>query len=507
MRYLYLCKPIAINAVFLLILSIISLGCNSTFSYMKTTQGMANTWEAGDVEGTLLESEKLLDKQREKWRNNIIFFLEHAAVLRAAGRFEDSNWHFQTALDLMDERKGDLSGQSQGREKTAKAASEMVAVLSNLNVLPYTGYGYDRIMAHTYITLNYLALGNRELAQVELNRLYATQQYLVSEEYEKQINKDEAKIQRQQRTNEAKLVNAGAKMSVIHSRLSGVRQSFTAAAAYAPYVNPFATYLKALFDGTNGSKENARVMMSKVSEFSENSFVKSDLELLSAGKEIESVTYVIFESNMAPFRSEKLINLVIPIPVEVDVLDVNGYRTGRTRTEIVPFNFSFSWPKLNDKGQPNVSQSVISNGREITTELIADVEAIVAKEFNNLWPGMRNRIVLSVVAKAAASVVTTVAVKKATGSGLLGTLLAAGAGTAVTHFTKGTDSRTWRTLPSNFQVCRIPTPSDRKIKLKGPSGNEGNLQEISLVDGNVNVVYIKQTSPEARMLVHQFKLN
>ena len=162
MRHLYLCKPIAINAVFLLILSIISLGCNSTFSYVKTTQGMANTWEAGDVEGTLLESEKLLDKQREKWRNNIIFFLEHAAVLRAAGRFEDSNWHFQTALDLMDERKGDLSGQSQGREKTAKAASEMVAVLSNLNVLPYTGYGYDRIMAHTYIALNYLALGNRE---------------------------------------------------------------------------------------------------------------------------------------------------------------------------------------------------------------------------------------------------------------------------------------------------------------------------------------------------------
>ena len=104
MRYLYLFKPITLNAVFLLILSIISSGCNSTFSYVKTTQGMANTWEAGDVEGALLESEKLLDKQKEKWRNNIIFFLEHAAVLRAAGRFEDSNWHFQTALDLMDER-------------------------------------------------------------------------------------------------------------------------------------------------------------------------------------------------------------------------------------------------------------------------------------------------------------------------------------------------------------------------------------------------------------------
>ena len=489
-----------------MIFSIFSTGCNSTFSYVKTTEEMASAWEAGDLNATLQHSEKLLDKQREKWRNNIIFFLEHAAVLRAAGRFEDSNWHFQTALDLMDERKGDLSGQSQGREKTARAANEAVAVLSNLNVLPYTGYGYDRIMAHTYKTLNFLALGDKESAQVELNRLYATQQYLVSAEYEKEIGKDQEKIRGEQSKHERKLVNAGANMSAINSKLSGLQQNFSGTAAYAPYVNPFAAYLKAIFDGTNGTRENARVMMGKVDGFGKNSFVKTDLELLEAGKKIENVTYVIFESNMAPFRTEELINLVIPIPVEVKIYDQNGYWTGRTRIEVVPIKFSFSWPKLRDKGQPDISQHVIIDGKEIELELIADMEAIVAKEFNNLWPGVRNRIVLSVVAKAAASVVATVAVKKSAGAGGLGTLMAFAAGTSVSHFTKGTDSRTWRTLPSNFKICRIPTPSNRKITLKSPTGDAGNLQEISLIDGSVNVVYLKQTSPVSPLLVHQFNL-
>ena len=84
-----------------------------------------------------------------------------------------------------------------------------------------------------------------------------------------------------------------------------------------------------------------------------------------AGKKIENVTYVIFESNMAPFRTEELINLVIPIPVEVKIYDQNGYWTGRTRIEVVPIKFSFSWPKLRDKGQPDISQHVIIDGKEM----------------------------------------------------------------------------------------------------------------------------------------------
>ena len=285
-----------------------------------------------------------------------------------------------------------------------------------------------------------------------------------------------------------------------------MRQSFSGTATYAPYVNPFATYLKAVFDGTNGTKENARVMMNKVNEFGENSFVKTDLELLEAGKAIENITYVIFESNMAPFRTEELINLMIPIPVRVNVVDQNGRPTGGTRIEIVPIKFSFSWPKLNDKGQPDVSQYVIIDDKQIQTELIADMEAIVAKEFNNRWPGVKNRIVLSVVAKAATAVVAAVAVKKTMGSGLLGTLGGWAAGSAVTHFTKGTDSRTWRTLPSNFQICRIPTPANRKIKLRNSGDNSENQQTISLIDGSVNVVYLKQTSPAAKLVIHQFNL-
>ena len=351
-----------------------------------------------------------------------------------------------------------------------------------------------------------MALEDKEMARVELNRLYATQQYLVSEEYVKEINRDQDKIKRLQGRHERRLDNSDATMSRIDSRLSAIHQDFSGTAAYAPYVNPFAAYLKAIFEGTNGSRENARVMMNKVNEFGQNPFVKAELELLESGTKIENVTYVIFESNMAPFRTEEMINFMVYIPVEVGNVNRYGQSTSGTRTELVPIEFSFFWPKLKDKGQRDLSQYIIIGDKKVRTELLADMESIVAKEFNNRWPGVKNRIVLSVVAKATAAVVGAVTVKKTIGSGLLGTLAAWATGSATTHYTKGTDSRTWRTLPSNFQICRIPTPANRKIMLSSSPENHGNHRELELVDGSVNVVYIKQTSPESILMIHQFKL-
>ena len=97
----------------------------------------------------------------------------------------------------MDARRGDLIDQSEGSENIAQVGSEVAALLSNINVIPYRGFGYDRIMAHTYLLLNYLALDKQENAQVEANRLYATQQYFVSKEYRNQINHDEKIIERE----------------------------------------------------------------------------------------------------------------------------------------------------------------------------------------------------------------------------------------------------------------------------------------------------------------------
>ena len=500
----------------------VATACNSTLSYVKCTQKLADNWAAGNFAEAVDISEKLLDKQRDKVENNIVFFLEHASALRAVEAYADSNWHFQTALDLMDERRGDLQGQNTTRVKAASAGREGAALLSNLNAIPYRGFGYDRIMAHTYIALNYLAMGEnttkkieaitaneeitpeekkeqinelkkqadgaRDKARVEFNRLYQTQQYLVSEEYDKEIGKDQDKIQEEQNKKRRKISSAGADAAQVNNALASMRQDYSAGISYAPYVNPFATYLRALFDATNGDTENAILLLERVKVFGNNSFVAEDLKLLKSGKPIENATYVIFESNMAPFRTEKLFETVIIVPVKYQ--DEYGY----THTDYIPVKIAFSWPKLEDPAQSMIHQYVIDEDTRIPTEVVADMKSIVAKEFEIRWPGIKNRIFLSVLTKTVGSIY---AVK-------VGGMFGAIGASIYQEITKGTDSRTWRTLPGNFQLLRMTTPKDRKIKLD--QRNSTVPRVIELIAGNVNVVYIKQTSPDSEPAIHQFKL-
>ena len=66
------------------------------------------------------------------------------------------------------------------------------------------------------------------------------------------------------------------------------------------------------------------------------------------------------------------------------------------------------------------------------------------------------------------------------------------------------DERTWTTLPKQFQVCRIPTPSDRKIELETPGG--GQRIPVTIEDGAINIVYVKSITATSPLLVTQIKL-
>ena len=470
-------------------------GCisNSTFSYVKETQSLAEKWIDGDIHTSEFLSAQNLDIHQSRAENQIVFFLERGAILRAAQRFEDSNYHFQKALDLMDARRGDLIDQSEGSENIAQVGSEVAALLSNINVIPYRGFGYDRIMAHTYLLLNYLALDKQENAQVEANRLYATQQYFVSKEYRNQINHDEKIIERERDNQRDVLARAGVDLAKLDDGMVGIGPNHSISPAYAPFVNPFSTYIYGLIEAAKGNTENAKIMLKRVTEFTDNNYIKQDLEELDKFGKIENITYVFFESNTGLFRDEKHFETVIPVPVKANIRGYNGEIIG-SRTENLPLLVAFSWPVLKRLDQPYVNQSVLMEGGEIKTELIADMESIIAKEFDIHWPAVRNKIALSVLAKTAGAVYLT---KTAGALGAYGASL-------YQSITRGTDSRTWRTLPSNFQISRFKTPASRILQLDALPNEEPI--EVPLIEGKVNVVYIKQNSPNAPRLIHQFKL-
>jgi hypothetical protein len=64
------------------------------------------------------------------------------------------------------------------------------------------------------------------------------------------------------------------------------------------------------------------------------------------------------------------------------------------------------------------------------------------------------------------------------------------------------DTRTWTTLPKQFQAARVPTPADRRLALTAGS----TPLSVILEPGLVNVVYVKSITVGGPLMVSQFVL-
>jgi hypothetical protein len=129
------------------------------------------------------------------------------------------------------------------------------------------------------------------------------------------------------------------------------------------------------------------------------------------------------------------------------------------------------------------------------------MDSVIALDFKNEWPVILTKTMISAVAKGVAAYAVNNAVEEK--AGFLGGLVSKIATAAYQASVNIADTRGWTTLPKEFQVARIATPVDRKIVLSTASCAP---VEVSLVDGVVNVVCVRNINSSSPLLVSQFKL-
>ena len=460
------------------------VGCsNFTLNYVEDTNPMMAAWGEGNYAGANGKSTELIEKKDfNNEKNTIVVNLEHAMTLRAIGKYEESNAALDQAITKMNEMEA--------ANKAGKGAAEVGSALSNLNAIPYRGFSYDRIMAHTCKALNFLAEGKLPDARRELNKAYEAQRDAVAEN-EKRIVAEEDKVKEQEAKQRKKL--KGADLTVMQTKVDSalaeaLKNLPDINPAYGPYVNPFTEYLQGIFLTKTGQDvENGQKALTRVLKMSgNNKYVDADI---TGSSDNQALTYVIVENGIGPHRQEKLFE--ITVTVRVQYVDENGQPTGRY--EDVDLDFIISWPELVASGNSAKTPLKITAGGQTMEALeVANMGSVVAVEFKNRWPGMRNRIIVSSLVKAAGSIGAT----KMLG-GLGGAL-----GNLYQEASKHTDTRTWRTLPESFQVCRFATPADRKMTIS----MGGKNKTLDIAAGTVNVVYIKRTGEGSNPILHQFKL-
>lgn len=454
---------------------LMATGCQT---YKEQNRKSADLWRTGQVKAAVVEFSTKAAKEKDN-KDTIIWRLEEGAALRADGQFKESN----TALEAAEDK---ITKFDEGAK--VKLGSETVALMSNQAQLPYEGRTYDKIMLNTYKALNYLQLGEPEKARVEFIRAQQRQVEAV-EINQKRIEKAEAQLAKAKEKEKFDPEKAKEDPKS-KTQLDGAYAFLDQYKAEANYKNPAAIYLHALFFMTAATGpadlELAKHSLDEVLGMAgENKFVKEDRALLDQaflGQPLPASTYVFFETGTAPVRDQIRIDLPLFI-VGVGKLPYVGA----------------SFPTLRPQDGHLSSLAVTAGETQTATATLATMDAIVAREFKDELPTIIAKTLASTMAKAAAIYFINQEAKRQGNMAYLASQIATSIAFAAVNIA---DTRTWTTLPKEFQVCRVPTPADRKIHV----GDGALKTEVQVAEGTINLVFVKAINTSSPLIVSQCKL-
>ncbi|MGE9296932.1 MAG: hypothetical protein ACQKBV_11650, partial [Puniceicoccales bacterium] len=368
---------------------------------------------------------------------------------------------------------------------------ETKANFTNQSYLPYRGYYYDRIMMHTYMALNFLQQANVEAARVSLNRSYQSQREAVDEfaaeiEAANEVATQESRAaQRSPKSDKYYDVNRARENSEFQRQMQANYGYLDEMKAYADYVNPFSVFIDGLINLTNDLEyndlERARKSLQRVASMAPgNDYLIKDVQAAErrlSGDPLRETTYVIFETGMAPSRDQVKIN----IPLFIVTRDV-------------PY-VGVAFPQLRFNNNFVPALDVTADGMPYRTQMICDMDSIVATEFDQRLPLIIVKTLISAGTKAAAQYGLQEAAKS--NDAAYWSVLVAGS--IYQAAMNNADLRTWVTLPKQFQYCRFPTPTSGQIQLRAG----GITQTVKLLPGRVNLVYVKSNSLYSPLIIQQ----
>jgi uncharacterized protein len=419
---------------------------------------------------------------------------EGSAAVTSPARPEEVN--LRASIAAFDRAESRMNAYDQ--EPEVRLGSSSLALLTHLANLPYEGRAYDRILMHGYKALNYLQLGERDAARVELNRALQRQRDALAAnagrlaEAEAAANElrsgrvtdregNRAVYDVSRTTRDADLQRRlGAVDSVVRARIR----------PYGDYVNPFVVFLDGLFFLTQAEDrsdlERARLSFERVASFApENPYAAADAamaEQAANGKLPEGLTYIIYEAGVAPFREE--LRLQLPLYLVTDKVSYVGA----------------AFPYLRfSQGRPPVL-NVTAEGVTHPSALVCSMDSVIASDFRREWPSVVTKTLVGTALKATLDAAMQRKAKEKLGE--RGQAFFEILTAVIQDSTNIADTRTWRSLPQEFHTVRLATPADRQLVLSVG----GATQTVELPPGRINLVTVKLMDPGSPLLVNQWVL-
>ena len=452
-------------------------GCSSVENSHRQKAGMMAYYTSGNNDAVISEIDYKL--REPAWYNSsvvntgdeVMWRLEAGSMNFHTGKFRESIAQFETAEKLI------ADYDDRATVSIRDTGAEAGTAVTNLNALPYRGFCRDRIALSIYKSLAYLGIGQEQAFRAQLHRLRDDQKD-VQEKYRKFFEQEQKELDKQRRKHPAEARKAAAasnessmtgnsKNAEFAAGLKNVRE--IANRGYGNFLNPAAIFLSGLGNLRDGNFDNARIDFKRLCEAMPNN--PTFKQYYAAALTLANRPLPPELQGVRPFD----------FPVDHDcvyVIFANG-RSAAFRQIALYFPIMTAWPMLEFYVPPFRKLYATADGKQYECVILADMDGIIAQEFNERLPGMIARIVISTLIKEAAYHASIIAIERSnmddTAKAIALASVAVG-GTAYRAAMNTADTRSWETLPKEFQLTQFPMPQNREVTLSAVGAPMGDIK-------------------------------
>ncbi len=353
-----------------------------------------------------------IEKQAGSKTDRVLYLLNKGMVLRMKGDFAGSNRVLEAAKAEM------------ARLYAVSVRENTLSFIVNDATVSYVGDDYEQVLVHLYMALNYLELGQPDKARVE-----ALQVDIKLRELGENISDSKFTEDAFSRYLTGMIYEERGEWS---DALIAYRKAYD---AYRKYQSNYGLAMPTLLKHDLLRLAKRQGLSDELAQYKKEFGIEPPREDSRAPEQEGELVFVL-NNGLAPIKREKAAALIDP---------ASGVLV------------RIALPYYESRSNNVVAARISVAGKQITTELMEDIDAIARQSLDTRMAAITARS----LARAAVKVTTQKALSRGGGNnendamvGLLGSLAMQVAAVA----TERADTRSWLTLPANIQLARLPLP-------------------------------------------------
>ena len=474
-------------------------GCSTVVNSHRQKADMMTAYEYGNNAAVLQEIGQKL--RPPAWYNSsvvntgdeVMWRLEAGSMNFHLGNFKECTRQLAIAERLIHEYD------DRAKISARDAGAEAGTAVTNLNTLPYRGLCRDRMALSIYKSLAYLGSDNESAFRAQLRRL-RDEQKKVQDDYREFFEKENERIAAEKKNNP----DAAKKSEEAGSgKTNGQNAEFNAGwedvkkvanRGYGNFLNPAAIFLSGLGLVRDENFDTARIDFKRL------------YEAMPGNPLMQRYYVTVLRKADRPVPRELARVKPFAFPLERDcvyVIFANG-KSAAFRQIAVYFPIMTAWPMCEFYAAPFEKMEVRADGKSHGTFVLADMDGIIAQEFNERLPGIITRIVLGTLIKEGAYYAGLAVIARSNMNPVakLFTWLAVAIGGAAYRTAMNTaDTRSWEILPKEFQLTQFPMPKNREITLD-LVGSGSAERSVQIPDGCRSAVIFVSAPSERNVTCH-----